>query len=211
MATHRARAQRRRLPAVLLVCLGVLLGSGVGGAGTLAYWSDEGSATAGGFSTGQLDLRLDGNLAGPGGTYVMTPATLSLMVPGESFAFAISVQNPAPATTYVGFDYTATATGTGALLPGLLWTVVPGGTVGNSGTQAAGNRTGSCTGGTTTASAVTLTGGSTAIIGTKRNLASGSSEDVCVVVRLDPAAGSSLQGTTASATLTFTATQVGAP
>ena len=208
MTTH--RAPRRRLPAAVLVCLGVLLG-GVGGAGTLAYWSDNGTATVGGFSTGQLDLRLDGNLAGPGGSYVKSAASLSLMVPGESFAFAVSVQNPAPATTYVGFDYTATATGTGGLLPGLQWTVVPGGTVGNTGTQAAGNRTGSCTGGTTTASAVTLTAGSTTIIGTERNVVSGGTEDVCVVVRLDPAAANSLQGTTASATLTFTATQVGAP
>lgn len=200
-------------PVRLLLGLGVLLGFGA--VSTQAYWSDGATVDTGAFSAGALDIRIDGNLSGAGGTYTKTSATMTAMAPGESLAFVVAVQNPtSDPQSYLGFDYTATAWNTGTLASGLRWTVVPGGTVGNTGTQAAANRTGTCTGGTTTATSVTLgttSGTATTVVATKRAVAPGASENVCIVVRLDPAASNALQGTTATATLTFTATQPGAP
>ena len=130
-----------------LLSLGVVLGFGA--VGTAAYWTDQATLAGTTFTAGTLDLKLDGNLAGPGGSYTKTSLGITNLIPGESVAVTVSVQNAGT----VGFKYTAKAYNTGDLSSGLRWTVVANSTASNSGTEAAGTRAGSCCGGTTTASA----------------------------------------------------------
>lgn len=189
-----------------LLSLGVVLGFGA--VGTAAYWTDQATLAGTTFSAGTLDLKLDGNLAGQGGSYTKTSLGITNMIPGESVAVTVAVQNVGS----VGFKYTAKAYNTGGLSSGLRWTVVANSTASNAGTEAAGTRAGSCSGGTTTASAVTLStnsGSPTTVIGTARTLAATSgSEDVCIIGALASSADNSLQGTSATGTFIFDAVQV---
>ena len=212
---HRARHHvlgSRRVRALL--SLGIV--AGLGAVGTLAYWTDEATITSSSFSTGTLDVTLNGELAGAannGGTTSDVDFTLSNMIPGESFARTVKVGNGGS----VAFTYTAKAWNSGALASGLHWTVVAGSTASNSGSPSAGNRTGTCSpGGTTTASNVTLgtsADAATTVITPKRtiNATAPKFEDVCVIAKVDAGASNALQGTSASATFTFNGTQLGAP
>lgn len=187
---------------------------GLGGVSTLASWTDTATVPTGSFASGSLDLLVDGDLAGPGGSRVRGDLALADMVPGESVSVTLVVQS---AATSLPLDYYATATSTGALAPALRWTVVPGATAAaQTGSKAAGNRTGTCGAGTPTVTDQVLGASPTAIIGSntaagRRDLAAGGSEPVCLRVRLDPSAGNGLQSATASATLTLHASQMGAP
>jgi hypothetical protein len=174
--------------------------------GTLAYWSDQATLSTGPISSGTLDVTLDGTLSGQGGTYPQTSFALSNMIPGESVASAVSVGNGGSVT----LRYTATATASGGLASGLTFQVYAGGTASNTGTAAAGDRAGSCTGASTFGPAV-LTGVAQSVIATPRQLAAGGSESVCVVAALPTTAGNALQGTSATGTIVFDAKQLGAP
>jgi predicted ribosomally synthesized peptide with SipW-like signal peptide len=209
---HRERRRvlgSRRIRALL--SLGIVVG--LGAVGTLAYWTDDATITSSSFSTGTLDVALNDGLIGPannGGTISDTTFTLSDMIPGESFARTVKVGNAGS----VRLNYTAKAWNSGTLASGLRWTVVAGSTASNSGSTAAGNRTGACSVGTTTATDVTLgttSGTATTVIATKRPINVTSFENVCVIAKVDSAAGNALQGTSASATLIFNGTQIGAP
>ena len=59
----------------------------------------------------------------------------------------------------------------------------------------------------------TTSGTATTVITTKRpiNVTAPTFENVCVIAKVDSAAGNALQGTSASATLIFNGTQIGAP
>ncbi len=219
MTTH--RAARRPLGGVAalrdrrvraLLAVGCLLG--VGGVTTLASWSDSATVPTGSFASGSLDLLVDGNLAGPGGTRVRGDLALADMVPGESVSVTLVVQS---ATGTLPLGYYVTATSTGELAPQLLWTVVPGATHNTqTGTQANGNRTGTCSAGTPAVTDQVLGASATPVIGTsgaagRRGLAAGGSENVCLRVQLNPAAGNAFQAKTATATFTVNASQMGAP
>jgi predicted ribosomally synthesized peptide with SipW-like signal peptide len=194
-----------------VLSLGIV--AGLGAVGTLAYWTDDATITSGSFSSGTLDVTLNDELAGPannGGTIADTGFTLSDMIPGESMARTVKVANAGS----IGLTYTAKAFNTGGLSPGLRWTVVAGSTAGNSGSPAAGNRTGSCSPGETTASNVTLgtsEGAASTVVAPTRSILVESFENVCVIAKLESGAANALQGTSASATFIFNATQVGAP
>jgi predicted ribosomally synthesized peptide with SipW-like signal peptide len=190
--------------------------AGLGAVGTLAYWTDDATITSSSFSTGTLDVTLNGDLAGAannGGTTSDVGFTMSDLIPGESFARTVKVGNAGT----VGLTYTAKAWNSGTLASGLRWTVVAGSTASNSGTPAAGNRAGACSsGGTTTATNVTLgttAGTATTVITPKRtiNATAPTYEDVCVIAKVDAGASNALQGTSASATFTFNGSQLGAP
>jgi predicted ribosomally synthesized peptide with SipW-like signal peptide len=180
---------------------------GFGAVGTAAYWTDQATLASTTFQTGTLDLKLDGNLPGQGGSYTKTSLGLTDMIPGESVAVTVAVSNAGT----VGFKYTAKAYNTGGLSSGLRWTVVANSTASNSGSASAGNRTGTCGSGTTTASAVTLStnsGSPTTVIGTARTLASTAAENVCIIGAVASSADNSLQGTSATGTLIVDAVQV---
>lgn len=211
------RARRRVLGSGrvrALLSLGIV--AGLGAVSTLAYWTDDATITTGSFSTGSLDVTLNDALAGRvnnGGTVSDVDFKLADMIPGESFARTVKVGNAGS----VDFTYTAKAWNTGALAPGLRWTVVAGTTATNSGTLAAGNRTGGCVaGGTTTATNVTLgtsADSATTVIAPKRIIKTTAPtfENVCVIAKVDSGASNALQGTSASATITFNGAQLGAP
>ena len=212
VSTHRARRPilgSRRLRGIL--SLGILVG--LGGIGTLAYWTDDATVTTGSFTSGTLDVTLNDALAGQannGGTTADAAFALTDLIPGESVARTVKVGNAGS----IPLAYTAKAWNTGALAVGLRWTVVAGSTSSNAGTVAAGNRTGSCSSGTTTATNVTLgtaSGSATTVLTPNRTIATGAFENVCVIATLDSGAGNSLQGASASATVTFNGVQVGSP
>jgi predicted ribosomally synthesized peptide with SipW-like signal peptide len=180
--------------------------SGTGAVGTYAYWSDQATLTTGGFDSGTLDLTVDGTLAGQAGTYTKSAFTLSDMIPGESVASSLSLENGGS----VALTYTATATASGALAPGLTFRVYTGGAASNSGTAAAGNRVGSCSG-TSVFGPTTLTGSAASVIASARQLDPGDDETLCIVATLSSSAANALQGQPATASFVFHAQQLGAP
>lgn len=119
MGSHRAgRAPRRRrtgstetaprpsrrgtvvgIVAALLV--GLLLG---GSQGSLAFWTDTDEVAAGSFTTGELQLNVDG-ARGPSHS-AATTLTMVKMVPGESVAARLPITNTGDAS----FTWTAAVT-----------------------------------------------------------------------------------------------------
>lgn len=214
-SAHPLRSLRRALGSArsraLLALAGVAaLALGVGLQGTFAFWSDKATVTTGSFSSGTLDITLNGQLQGianNGGTWTNTAYGLTNLSPGESFAFGFPVANAG--TT--GLTYTVTGTGTGdlAVANGMQFTVYFGVTATNSGS--AGSRAGAC-GGTTPTGGTVLTPTSTTLVATPRALtATTGTENVCIVARLDPNAPNSLQNKSMTASITFDSKQVGAP
>jgi len=164
--------------------------------GTLAFWVGDDEVTAPELRAATLDVTLNGDLAGLGGTTGDAGFTAADLIPGESFARVITVGNAGSAP----LDYSVTGHTAGALGPGLRWTVTPGGVATNSGSAATGTRAGGCTGGTTVFGPAAIPAAPTPLISTPRPLDPGADERVCVLVRLDPEASGSLQGTSADAT-----------
>lgn len=218
MSTHRLDAPaprgRGRGRAVLSLAVLAFLATGIGVKGTFASWTDAATMQTGSFSSGTLDITLNGNLVGPGttnnpGTWVNSTFTLTNLVPGESHAQSFPVRNNG--TAGLKYNVGGTATGGLAVATGMQYAVYFGSTASNTGTEAAGNRVGACGGTTPTdATGVTLTGTS-ASLAADRNLAAGVSETVCIVARLNSTAGNALQGQTTTASMVFNARQLTAP
>ena len=113
-----------------LLSLGII--AGIGGVGTLAYWTDDAAVTTGSFTAGTLDVTINDALAGPannGGTTSDAGFALADMVPGESVARTVKVGNAGT----IPLAYTAKAWNSGGLASGLRWTAVAGSTASNSG------------------------------------------------------------------------------
>jgi predicted ribosomally synthesized peptide with SipW-like signal peptide len=220
MSTHRtdvpARRRRGRGRAVLALAAVAFLATGMSVQGTFAAFTDTATMSTGPFSSGTLDIVVNGQLAGPGttnnpGTTPNTSFTMTNMSPGESVATSFPVRNNG--STGLRYNVTGTATGGLAVAGGMQYAVYFGSAATNTGTEANGNRTGACGAGNTPtdANGTTLTGTSTSLAA-DRTLAAGSApETVCVVVRLNSTAGNALQGQTTSASLVFNARQLTAP
>lgn len=214
MSSHRSSPSRRRVTGRVraLLSLGAVafLAIGFGAQGTFAFWTDSATVTTGQFSSGTLDIKLDGALAGNGGITTPPAFTLTNMVPGESLAFAFPVANAGS----VGLTYTAAGTASGDLAPAMRFTVATG-SMSNTGSAAAGTRAGTCTGGTTLASDRTFDAAPVTVTPTARALvapgAGTSSESICVVVSLPGSTLNEFQGKSLTAGLVFSAKQVGAP
>ena len=185
-----------RVRAVL--ALGMVLG--LGSVGTAARWTDTVAVTGTTFTSGTIDLQInEANAA--------TTTTLSMtdMTPGATSAEVFRVRNAGS----VPFTYTITG-GLGgtdaaayAAANALRLTISAGGTRSGTGSAA------TCTGGTAlvTDAALTTTAGTT-IVGTAQGpVAAGTAgTPLCVQVAFSSAAPTSLQGRTATATFTVTAT-----
>ena len=104
------QSSRRSIRVRAFLSLGILLG--FSSVNTLAFWTDSATMTTGTITSGSLDLQLNGNLAGQGGTWTNSAFTFSNMIPGESFAVTVPVQRAAGTAP---FTYTATGTSTGGL------------------------------------------------------------------------------------------------
>lgn len=214
----RRRAPRRpwwrtltSVPARLLMSGGLLVGFGA--VGTSAYWSDEASLPAGSFTTGTFDLLIgpDVNalfLEGQGGEWTFPVVELADVGPGESAAKNIVFKNGG--TTTLELTGVAQAA-TDDLSPRLLVTTRPdANAVVQSGTKQAVNRKGACTGGTAnwwTDVAISTAPVNVIPSGGRLRLEAGEHRQVCMLVKFDAAAPSSMQGKTTTIQATFTAVQ----
>jgi predicted ribosomally synthesized peptide with SipW-like signal peptide len=173
-----------------IASLGIVLG--LGAIGTLAAWSDSATATSGVFSTGSVDLRLNGDQGNPN-AYAFANLTKTGMMPGTSVAATLPVQN----TGTVPFNYTMVANSTSSVLAPQLKVLVSTGT--SNGTA--------CSGGTVIANNVPLTsGGAANLIPTARTLTNGASETLCFQVTLDANAPVAVQNQTVNTSFNFNAT-----
>ncbi len=215
MATHRSEIaparSRLRIRAILGLAAVAILAVGMSVKGTFAAWTDAATMQTGTFATGTLDITLDGNLVGPGtannpGTWTNGSFALTNLVPAESYAVSFPVKNNG--TT--GLKYTLTGTGSGALAVanGMQFAVYFGVTASNAGTEANGNRVGSCGGSTPTDGTGTTLTGTSSTFATDRVLAAGVTETVCFVARLNSSAPNTLQGQSMTASFLFNARQL---
>ena len=195
------QSSRRSIRVRAFLSLGILLG--FSSVNTLAFWTDSATMTTGTITSGSLDLQLNGNLAGQGGTWTNSAFTFSNMIPGESFAVTVPVQRAAGTAP---FTYTATGTSTGGLASHLRW-AVHAGTANTAVTSANGVRTQTC-GGTALPTGVTLGGSATSVISTARSLTGSTySENICIQVSLPATATNAAQLQNATASFTFNAVQ----
>lgn len=186
----------------LPVAVGVVALSGI--QTTLAYWNDTATVDGAGFSSGTLNLQVNGVEGNPV-PWTSSQLGLADMVPGESRAASFPVGNAGS----VAFTYTATGTASGLLAPYLSFEAVTGGSAATN-TTAGGLRTGTCAGGVSMG-AVTLGAAAQTLVGTPQQVDPGSTQTLCVKVTLSASAPSSVQGTTSGGTIVLTAVQLGAP
>ncbi|MGN5237978.1 MULTISPECIES: SipW-dependent-type signal peptide-containing protein [unclassified Rhodococcus (in: high G+C Gram-positive bacteria)] len=199
-AATRVRHTYRNLSAAFTVrvrailSLGMILG--LGSVGTFALWANSAVATSGTFSTGIVDLRV-----GDAKTYTVNDLALSAMVPGESRAAMMQVQNTRSTMDVTYTMAASTPAGSSALSDHLEIRVFSGGTASNS--TANGMRAGTCTG-TRIGSATLRAGSPIALITTARPLAAQSGiETLCVTAGLPPNASMTAQNRTVP-TIVFT-------
>lgn len=163
----------------------------------MAAWTDTATATSGAFSTGAIDLQLNGAQGNPT-AYAFTALAKPGMSPGQSIAAMLPVQNKGS----VAFTYTANATSTvSTLAPYLKVSTYLGGTAANA------SNVGTCSGTSIIANTSLVNGGTSAnIIGTRTVAAATGVDDICFLVTLDAAAPTTVQSTTVTVTFNFTAT-----
>ncbi|MDO9396699.1 MAG: TasA family protein [Herbiconiux sp.] len=228
MSSHRSSRVRRRgrsgrMRALMSLGAVGFLAIGFGAQGTFAFWTDQATVSTGSFTSGTLDITLDGKLVGPGvtnnpGSFTQDSFALPGMSPGESIAYSFPVKNEG--TTPLVYTLTGTGSGPLNVTNGMQYSV----TFGNPSTAASTNspanaasRAGSCGGAAATDTNTSLLqSGGTVFGGTNRALAVGATETVCIVARFSSQAGNGLQAnagtnTPTSASFAFAAKQVGAP
>lgn len=186
----RGRQPRRAIKIKALLSLGLF--AGFGAVSTLAAWTSEATATAT-MSAGTVALGIGAPGASSAATYAL-PITGTNWYPGLSRAGAIAVKN----TGSLDVPYLLSGAFAASELGTAMAVRVTDGTVTNGAT---------CVGGT-----VVLTKAAGANFGTAAptQLAAGASQNLCVEYSLPTNAVNTLQGKSATITLTFTAT-VGIP
>ena len=176
-----------------LLSLGTVLA--LGAAGTFAAWANSAVAT-GTFSTGTVDLR-----ANDVKSFTFSDLSVSGMMPGESRAGSLRVQNTRSTMDVLYTVGVATPVGSPALANRLQLRVFSGGTPSN--TTAGGMRTGSCTG-TQIGQANPAAGSTAPLVTTARPLAATTGiETLCMVVSLPASAPLTTQNQSVTA-LVFT-------
>lgn len=155
-----------------IMSIGIVLG--LGAVGTLAAWSDTSTATSGLFTTGRIDIQLNGS------NNVVTLSTLSKLtiVPGDTVASNITVNNAGT----VPFNYKVAAATSVSAIDNLFTTSF------YDGAAAAGTAPTSCGGtlvGTTTA-ALTTTSQNLKLGATDTNLLlpAGQNKPMCMTVSM---------------------------
>ena len=174
-----------------LLSFGIVLG--LGSVGTLAYWTDDATASGATFTSGTIDLIVG---AAVNDAFDFSAMGVTNMVPGSTEAQTITVNNNGTAP----FKYTVTsaATNTGAPnLPGALtWRMT-------TGTASGTDLSRLCTGGTVVNTGTGING---ALISTGQQVAAAATQTLCFEVTLPAGALIALAGASTVATLTFTAT-----
>ena len=213
MSNHRSATPSRRRSgrARALLSLGAVavLCTGLSVKGTFALWTDSATATTGSFSSGTLDLSVNGELKGlanNAGTTVVATLTGANLVPGESIAVSFPVKNEGN----VPMTYTLTGTGAGALAVtnGLQYSLAFNVAAANA-PLANGLRAGTCGGVAATDGNTDVLNGTARTYATNRPFAAGATDNICIVVRLNSQAPNNLQNLAGTASFFFDAKQVG--
>lgn len=184
-----------KLRAVLTA--GLLLG--VGATATGAFWTQSVSVPATSFTAGTIDLQLNDQASG---NYPFTSLALADMLPGNSYAATVTVQNKAQAKLRFTMDARAAGTLGSSLNVTLYW----GGTATNSGFT--GTCSGTAVGPASTLSASDQTLITSAVTDARPAISGGGSQVLCVLVSLPTTASASLAGQSTAATFTFRAKSV---
>lgn len=206
-----------------VLSLGIALG--LGAVGTMAFWSSTDSVDSGSVTAAQLDVTVNGNLAGAAsrdGQVTEVSWAMNQILPGERRAVSFTVANNGVGN--IPFDLRLNGYTNGTLGDRLRFTLYDGGTAVNSGgslTAPTQNqyRTGVCQGGTQVGPSFVAVGGSaatsTVLDSTKLQLNVGQSHTYCAVIALDSGPSTfnntSLWDTKATAVFVVRATQLGAP
>ncbi|MCW2843158.1 MAG: hypothetical protein JWN22_1074 [Nocardioides sp.] len=193
---------RRRLMSVRLravLSLGILVAPA--GVGTMAFWTDNVAISGATYTAGTLNLKVNSNDA-----YATTTLAMATMVPGNTSAEVLTVQNVGNVPIKYSLQGGLTGTDAAALAPDLTLTVRAGGTRTITGT----GPSYTCTGGTQIYNAVLTTTTTTDIItaAAKRGpvAATSGTDALCFQVTFSATAATTQQGKTASATFTFVGT-----
>lgn len=198
------------------LCLGIFAAPAA--VGTMAYWTDEAIIESGQFSSGTLDLTVgasvedSSHLPGPGGEFAYSALAIVDLVPGESLARPFVVRNSG--TTPFAFNGSVFTTSNDLVAAGsgLKVAIYSGGTPTNTGTQAAGNRGGTCDGGVLLKDQAVSTSTDTVEVSPEDiPVAPGATHSHCVTVSLDPASPNELQGRTTALAVKLHAKQVSNP
>jgi|GEM_PF-6478552 len=197
-----------------LLSLGVLVALGV--TTTSAYWTDEASVTSGPISTATLDLTGgpttgSENLTGTGpNNWDYSALTLTDMIPGESVSKTVVVRNSGGAPFRFNATVKTSSNDLTSALVGLQVVIFDQSTAAAAtGTQAGGNRAGTCSGGTQVYSGFVSTTASANIYGTDVTLATtGATRSLCVRVELNSGAPNTLQNKSTTVVLNLSATQL---
>jgi predicted ribosomally synthesized peptide with SipW-like signal peptide len=172
-----------------LLALGILaLPASVG---TFAFWTDDVVITGASFSTGTLDLQVNGQNAVTG----YTTLNLATMSPGNSVAGVLTVRNNGT----VPLKYTAVTAATNADTRSLRTALVV--KVTDDAAVTGTSPTATCAG---AALAGTTSGLNGPLVTTGRLLAPATEEKICVQVTLPSTAANALQGATTDVSFTFT-------
>lgn len=199
-----------------LAALGVLVALGV--ATTSAYWTDSATVTGGTISSGSLDITAGPttgaeHLTGTGpSNWDFTALSITDMIPNESVARTLVVRNSG--TAPLRFNATVRST-TGDLTSGTSGLQVQvfdqASSATNTGTQAGGDRTGTCTGTQRYSGYVSVTASASIFPADIDLPTTGASRTLCVRAWLDQAAPNTLQGRSTNVQLTLSAVQLSAP
>ncbi|MGB7363382.1 MAG: TasA family protein [Rhodococcus sp. (in: high G+C Gram-positive bacteria)] len=188
--THSTPLRRRRLTSArvrALLSLGIVFG--LGSVGTMAAWSDTSTATTGTFTTGFIDLKLDGADNAPAA--FTTAMTAAAMVPGTTVRTSLTVQNQGT----VAFNYDVQARASAAPIGLLLRVALSTG-------SCPGSEFASKTGLTTTDQQVSASRGPVpAKVGSTPG-----TEALCVAVSIPSTAALPTTPVSGTVTFTFTAT-----
>lgn len=191
--TRRAAGPSVRLRALL--ALGVLAVASVGG--TFAFWTDDATVTGGTFTSGTLDLKVDG-----ADSHVSTTLSMSAMAPGNTSAEVLAISNGG--NVPLRYSMTGGLSGSDSALysssSALLLTIVKDGTRSGTGNSA------TCTGGTTLLAATPLTTSTASLLSARGPLAAAGAESLCLQVTMAAAAPTSLQGKATDLNLTLSGT-----
>lgn len=184
---------------------------------TSAYWTDEATVTGGTITSGVLDLTAGPTtgaefLTGPGpNDWSSGLLAVTNLIPAESIAAAFVVRNSGTAPLRFNAKVRSTTNDLTSGSDGLRIQVYDNGAASNSGTQAAGNRAGTCTGTLSFTGFVSTTASANVFATDTPLTTTGAVRNVCIRAELVSSAPNALQGKSTQVVLDLTAVQVNAP
>lgn len=188
---------------------------------TSAYWTDQGTVTGGTITSGTLDLTAGSttgaeNLGGLGpNTWASGLLAITDIIPAESVAASFVVRNSGTAPLRFNATVQSTNNNLTSGSVGLQIQVYDAGAISNpasnTGTQAAGNRAGTCSGTLRLTMFVSTTASGNAFPTDIPLTTTGATRNICLRAELNSAAPNALQAKSTSVVLNLTAVQVNAP